>query len=381
MHALRCTVRRADPGTQRRGLTTSTGKNVFSPGTTPEHQRNFIAMVSCLAYACYKHGDVIRVGVATATNDHRLGAQEAPPAIISLYTGITMEEHIKKVMEGGPLEGYKEEKGKLDTGARATVNLERNLEDRNRTAPFPFCGNRFEFRAVGSAQNINFPLAMLNSAVAEGMSVLSGKVESGMDLRDAVAEMFKENWPTVFNGNGYSEEWNGPGGEAERRGLLNLRTSVEAYALLCSEKNEKLFSSMGVFRPKELRARQNVLYENYVQHILIEANTMIDMMKQGVIPACARDLQGYTGTPLAGKREQLYSLLALQTDTLVDVARNLPHGSIADEAEYCCNVILPAMNELRATCDEAEGECAASLWPYPSYTQLTLSHHSEPPLV
>ena len=222
---------------------------------------------------------------------------------------------------------------------------------------------------------------MLNSAVAEGMSVLSGKVESGMDLRDAVAEMFKENWPTVFNGNGYSEEWNGPGGEAEKRGLLNLRTSVEAYALLCSEKNEKLFSSMGVFKPKELQARQNVLYENYVQHILIEVNTMIDMMKQGVIPACARDLQGYTGTPLAGKREQLYSLLAMQTDTLADLAGNLPHGSIVDEAEYCCNVILPAMNDLRATCDEAEGECAASLWPYPSYTQLTLSHHSEPPLV
>lgn len=257
----------------------------------------------------------------------------------------------------------------------------RNLEDRNRTAPFPFCGNRFEFRAVGSAQNINFPLAMLNTAVAEGMSVLSSKVESGMELRDAVAEMFKENWPTVFNGNGYSEEWNGEGGEAERRGLLNLRTSVDAYDTLCSEKNETLFASMNVFKPHELQARQNVLYENYTQHILIEANTMLDMMKQGVIPACARDLQGYTGTPLAGKREKLYSLLAMQTDTLADLVESLPHASLADEARYCCDVILPAMNELRDTCDEAEGECASALWPYPSYFNITLSHHSEPPLV
>jgi glutamine synthetase len=323
----------------------------------------------------------MRTGVATATNDHRLGAQEAPPAIISLYTGITMEEHIKKILEGGPLEGYKEEKGKLDTGAMATVNLERNLEDRNRTAPFPFCGNRFEFRAVGSAQNINFPLALLNTAVAEGMSVLSDKVESGMDIRDAVAEMFRMNWPTVFNGNGYSEEWNGPGGEAERRGLLNLRTSIDAYETLCTPKNEKLFESMNVFKPHELHARQEVLYENYAQHVLIEAHTMLDMMKQGVIPACARDLQGYTGTPLAGKRESLYSLLAMQTDTLADLVGSLPHGSVPEEAKYCCDVILPAMDELRATCDEAEGECAASLWPYPSYFNLAFSHHSEPPLV
>ena len=364
------------------GLTTSTGKNVFSPGKTPEHQRNFMAMVACLAYMCHKHGDVLRIGVATATNDHRLGAQEAPPAIISLYTGTTMYDHIESIMEGGPLEGYEEKKGKLDTRAKATINLERNLEDRNRTAPFPFCGNRFEFRAVGSAQNINFPLAMLNAAVAEGMSLLSEKCEGGMDIRDAVAEMFQEHKATIFNGNGYSEEWNGPGGEAEQRGLLNLRTSVDAYEHLCSEKNEQLFDSMGVFKPKELRARQEVLYENYSQQILIEANTLLDMMKQGAIPACARDLQGYTGTPLAGKREGLYGMLAAQTDQLESIVASLPHGDdLHAEARYCCDEILPAMDALRDTCDEAEGLCAAGLWPFPSYTQLAFSHHSEPPLV
>jgi glutamine synthetase len=339
-----------------------------------------MAMVSCLAYACYKHGDVIRTGVATATNDHRLGAQEAPPAIISLYTGLGMEEHIKAIMKGGPLEGYKEEKGKLDTGSVACVNLVRNLEDRNRTAPFPFCGNRFEFRAVGSAQNINFPLTMVNTAVAEGMSILSGKIEAGMNLRDAVAEMFELNWDTIFNGNGYSEEWNGPGGEAEQRGLLNLRTSVDAYDTLNSEKNQTLFSTMGVFKPRELEARQEVLYENYVQHILIESNTLIDMMKTGVIPACARDLQGYAGTSLAGRREELYSTVAAKTDTLAQYVQNLPHGGLAVEAKYCCEVILPAMDILRDSCDEAEGECAAALWPFPKYSTLTLSHHSEPPI-
>jgi len=362
------------------GLTTSTGKNVFSPGTTDAHQRNFMAMVSCLAYACYKHGDVIRVGVATATNDHRLGAQEAPPAIISLYTGIGMEEHIRKIIDGAPLEGYKEEKGKLDTGARACVNLVRNLEDRNRTAPFPFCGNRFEFRAVGSAQNINFPLTMLNTAVAEGMHILSSKVESGTPLRDAVAEMFRENWDTIFNGNGYGEEWNGEGGEAERRGLLNLRTSVDAYEYLNSAKNQTLFDSMKVLSPKELKARQEVLYENYSQHVLIEANCMVDMMETGVLPACARDLQGYAGTALSGRREEIYAKVAAKAEELKLCVDALPHNGGHEESRYCCDVILPAMETLRAACDQAEGKCAAALWPYPNYSALTLGHHSEPPL-
>ena len=165
-------------------------------------------MVACLARALHIHGDVIRVGVATAGNDHRLGAQEAPPAIISLYTGDLMESHLKKVVEGGPLAGYGEETTTIDFGTDAVSPITANLEDRNRTAPFPFCGNRFEFRAVGSSQNISYPLSpSSNWAVAESMGVLADAIEGGKSPRDAVADMLKEHWSIIFNGDGYSDEW------------------------------------------------------------------------------------------------------------------------------------------------------------------------------
>ena len=160
--------------------------------------------MAVIARALNVHGDVVRTGAACSGNDHRLGADEAPPAIISLYTGDKMEEHLRAVMDGGELHGYGEDTTVIETGSTEVGPITANLEDGNRTAPFPFCGNRFEFRAVGSTQNIGFPMAVLNTAYAESMGELSNKIEGGMSVRDAVAEMLSENFNVIFNGNGYS---------------------------------------------------------------------------------------------------------------------------------------------------------------------------------
>merc|ERR1719502_1388941 len=201
----------------------------------------------------------------------------------SLYTGDLMEAHLKQVVDGGPLAGYGLDKGEITFGSRSVSPIMANLEDRNRTAPFPFCGNRFEFRAVGSSQDIGYPLAILNTAYAESMEVLADAIEAnGGDARAATADMLKEHWRIIFNGNGYSEEW---AEEAARRGLPNLKNTVDALDTLTSEKNENLFESQQVFSKKELHARQEIAYEAYTNALTIEANTLLDMMETGVIPA------------------------------------------------------------------------------------------------
>ena len=185
------------------GLNTDTGKNLYVPGKTQADQKTFVAFVAALTYAIKNHGDALRASIGHAGNDHRLGAHEAPPAIISLGTGESLEKHLQGVIDGGPLEGYGEAATELKGICNAVADLSARFEDRNRTAPVPFCGNRFEFRAVGSSQNIGFPLAVLNTAVAEGLSKLSSMIEEGMTPRDAVATMLKENFDSIFNGDGY----------------------------------------------------------------------------------------------------------------------------------------------------------------------------------
>lgn len=246
-----------------------------------------MACVAALAHALSEHGDLVRCGVATAGNDHRLGAQEAPPAIISLYTGQMMEEHIKKIMDGGPLEGYGRSTATVNTGAATVCPIPVNLEDRNRTAPFPFCGNRFEFRAVGSSQNIAFPLAMVNTAMADGMRALAEKIERGKNVRDAVAETFQESHRIIFNGNGYSQEWRD---EAARRGIPNLKNTVETIEQFATDKNVALLDNLKIFTPEETRSRQEVLFENYSKVIELEAATLVRMMRTQMLPALANQI-------------------------------------------------------------------------------------------
>merc|ERR1719343_1858868 len=227
---------------------TDTGLNFFYPGKNDEARLLFTTGIACLATGLMQHNEVVRCSVAHAGNDHRLGAQEAPPAIISLYPGTGFEAHVDAIIASGPLLGYKAEKSTADPKAKASMPAVCGVEDRNRTAPFPFCGNRFEFRAVGSSQNCSFPIAICNTMMASGMAALSTLIEGGMSHRDAVAKMFKENRHVIFTGNGYSKEWPV---EAQKRGLPNLKTTPMAIAYWSTLKNKELFKKMGVFSAEE----------------------------------------------------------------------------------------------------------------------------------
>ena len=359
------------------GLNTDVGDNLFVPGKTDEAQARFTAMVAVLAKTLNTHGDIIRTGVACSGNDHRLGAQEAPPAIISLYTGDGMEAHIRKVMDGGELHGYGMDTTTIEVGSNNVSPITANMEDRNRTAPFPFCGNRFEFRAVGSTQNIAFPMAIVNTAYAESMAALSDRIEGGESVRDAVANTYAENINVIFNGDGYSDEWPI---EAEKRGLKNLKNTYEAAATMASDKNKALFSSMNVFTNEELEARQEIMAERFTADIGIEADTMLQMIQTGVLPACAQDLKNFEGTGLGATRQSVYAELDKEVGNFTNVLHNFPEdGSPLEQAKYSQYEIRDAMEQLRAKCDAAEVVCEDDLWPYPKYKDMLFGHHSESP--
>lgn len=359
------------------GLFTDKGDVLFTAGKTPSEQERFMTFVSCLTHAIHSHGDVLRAGVASAGNDHRLGAQEAPPALLSMYVGQSMEDHVDSIVKGGPLAGYEMKTKTIDAGCSHVCPIEGRFEDRNRTAPMPFCGNRFEFRSVGSAQNIAWPLTCLNTTMAQSMGVLSKKLESGVVLRDAVAQMFKESRRVFFAGDCYSPEWKTEA--VDVRKLPDLPNTVLATKHLVSPKNIELFSSMKVFQEDELRARQAIMYEAYANILTIEANVMIRMLETGVIPAMAQDLNTY-GTNvhmLAGDRVERYQAVTELTKILKAIVKkvdDIPDAS--KQAEYCLNDIIPAMNKLRSAHDEAEVLIRKDLYPYPSYSDILFHHHS-----
>merc|ERR1719160_1052253 len=227
---------------------TDTGTNFFAPGKTDDSLEIYCAGIACLAYGLKKHNELVRSCVASAGNDFRLGAQEAPPAIISLYPGVKFEEHVDAVINGAELASFVAEKQIVDPRSRNTVEVLGGAEDRNRTAPFPHCGNRFEFRAVGSSQNCSMPVATCNTMFAAGMAHLAGLLEQGMSLRDACAKMYRENREIIFTGNGYSDEWPV---EAAKRGLPNLKTAPEAARAFNSEKTKAVFKEMASSSPRK----------------------------------------------------------------------------------------------------------------------------------
>merc|ERR1719203_1150852 len=255
---------------------TDTGVNFFYPGKTDEARTIYTAALACLSHGIMQYNEMLRCAVAHAGNDHRLGAQEAPPAIISLCPGAGFEAHVDAVIAGGPLNEFKAEKKLQPTGCKASMAVESNVEDRNRTAPFPFCGNRYEFRAVGSSQNCSFPVMICNTIMAAGMSALSEKIEGGMKARDAVAEMYKKNLNVIFTGNGYSSEWPK---EAEKRGLPNLNTTPKAIKEWASKKNVDILKSLEIFQEDETKARSEVMYEAYNTTLGVEARTMVQMIE------------------------------------------------------------------------------------------------------
>jgi len=352
---------------------TDTGANFFHPGKTDSSLELYVAAIACLAYGLKEHNELIRCAVAHAGNDHRLGAQEAPPAIISLYPGVGFEEHVDKIIAGGPLTGYDSTKKTANPGSRNTMEIPTGVEDRNRTAPFPFCGNRFEFRAVGSSQNCAMPVALCNVIMAAGMAYLSSLIERGMSVRDAVAQVYKENRQVIFTGNGYSAEWPV---DAAIRGLSNLKTTPLAASTFNSDKNKKVFKDLGIYEPEEVDARAELMFEQYNGILSVEVNTMIRMIETGILPACAQDVQNYKDSPfLAGDRFELYKQIKDECDRLKSLMGGLPED-LVKEAFYLCDTVKPQMETLRALVDRAEGLMQASLYPYPNYEALVYSHHT-----
>ena len=360
---------------------TDTGANFFNPGKTEKQSELFAVALACLTYAVNQHNTVIRNCVAHAGNDWRLGAQEAPPAIVSLMPGQTMEAKIKEIISGGALAGYYSGGTMLDAKCANLNEIERGIEDRNRTAPFPFCGNRFEFRAVGSSQNCSFPMACIDTAFADGMRHLSELIEGGAELRDACAIMFEENQRCIFTGNGYSAEWPV---EAEARGLPNLKDAVAAAEAFNSPENKALFERMGVFTAAEVDARQECFLENYVSCLETEAACMIQMVKQGVEPALSTDLATHSSN-LASKRYtervDAYEAISASVDAL-EAATGAAEAveELLSKAQMFRDSVKPAMAELRTLVDAAELLCQKSVWPFPDYAECTFGHHMNPAL-
>jgi len=352
---------------------TDTGLNLFHPGLTDSERTIFTASMAGLSWGLFNYNELVRVSVAQAGNDHRLGAQEAPPAIISWYPGEGFERHVDNIIKGGALLGHDAKLDeRVESGCKSAMAVPRGPEDRNRTAPFPFCGNRFEFRAVGSCQSCAFPIMIVNAIFSAGMGQLADKLEAGVSLRDSCADLYKQSRAVLFTGNGYSKEWPI---EAKRRGLPNLNTTPLAIPQFGTDKAKKFFEKLNIYSGEEVDARVEVMYENYNNTLNIEVETLIHMVDTGILPACARDLAIYKDVPsLAGDRSHIYQKIRTENENLKKMHAARPH-EIAAEATYLCDVIKDQMDKVREFVDQAEGLMDKDFYPFPTYEALLFDHH------
>ena len=367
-------------------LCTDTGINLLDPGKTPHENIQFLLIIACIMKAVDIHADLLRQSAADVGNDHRLGAGEAPPAIISMFLGEQLEDVVNQLVETG--EAARSIKGeKLETGVSTLPGFEKDATDRNRTSPFAFTGNKFEFRMVGSSDSVAGPNTTLNAIVAEAFCEAADVLEAAEDFDMAVHDLIKEymtkHQRIIFNGDGYSQKWVE---EAARRGLPNIKTTVEAVETLLTEKSVKLFEKFGIFTKVELESRAEVLYETYVKTINIEARTMIDMASKQYIPA----IIDYTKT-LADAVIAVQSVGAdasVQKNLLVEVSDKLTKAKAAldvlidvrtqskairnhkERAFFFKETVVPAMNELRGYIDALERIVDAKVWPVPNYSEL-----------
>ena len=369
-------------------LTSDDGINMLNPGDTPHENIQFLLVLACILKAVDRHADLLRESAACVGNDHRLGAHEAPPAIISVFLGDQLEDVIDQLCSVGEAT-HSIQGSKLRTGVATLPNFETDATDRNRTSPFAFTNNKFEFRMVGSSDSIASPNIVLNTIVAESFKEAADILEVSEDFDEAVHDMIKQLFTDhrriIFNGNGYSKEWVE---EAKKRGLSNLPSMIDAIPALVSESSIKLFESFEVFTRKELESRVEIEYEAYAKAINIEAKAMIDIAGKSIIPAVIR----YT-TRLADSIIKLKTAVAdiepyAQSSILIDVNEHLKSAKLALEnliklmddagdivgvdkhARYMREVIVPAMEELRKPIDELEMIVDKDLWPMPSYGDL-----------
>ena len=366
-------------------LSTDTGINLFAPGKTADRQQLFLLMVAAVVSAADKHQDLLRISVASAGNDHRLGANEAPPAIVSVYLGDDLMLQLKAAAEGNNAVAVKRET--LTTGVHVLPDFQKDTSDRNRTSPLAFTGNKFEFRMLGSENSIAGSNIMLNTMFAEALSDFADRIEKAGDVQKEIqaiiSDVLKEHGRIIFNGNNYSEEWVA---EAERRGLLNLKNTVDALHVFATEKNIALFKKFGIFSEAEVISRRDILMYNYTKLIAIEATTMIDMAKKDILPAgyaFAKDLstlvlnkqqlgiQSTADTETLRKVSAYCDEIAEKTNALEEVMITLydhEHPSM-----YIRDNVIPAMQALRAVADMLEPLLGNNYQPYPTYGDLLYS--------
>ena len=369
-------------------ISTNTGENLLDPGKNPETNLQFQLFLAAIVKAVHEYQDLLRISVASAGNDHRLGANEAPPAIISMYLGDDLGALVESIING--TEYVSKGKVKMSTGVEVLPDFKKDTSDRNRTSPFAFTGNKFEFRALGSALNIACPNIMLNTMVAEELSEFYDELKDASDLEAAVKALIKrvftEHKDIIFNGNNYADEWVE---EAERRGLLNLKSLPDAVEHYIDRKNIDLFTKNKIYSVEEIHARYEIELENYAKLINIEALTMIDMAKKDMIPAVTSYVRELTDTALAKKalsdaiptsvEEELITSLSNKLVSFSKKTAELENAVIgAGEfendvlayAKYYREKVFSVMTELRAIGDAMETETAADYWPYPSYGEM-----------
>ena len=367
-------------------LTTDDGINMLDPGKTPHENTQFLLVLMCILRAVNRHADLLRESAADPGNDHRLGANEAPPAIISVFLGEQLEDVMEQLISTGEAT-HSIKGGKLETGARSLPDLAKDATDRNRTSPFAFTGNKFEFRMVGSRDSIASPNIVLNTIVAESFADACDVIEKSDDFDKAVHDLIKEyateNQRIVFNGNGYSEEWVK---EAEKRGLPNIRSMVEAIPAMTTEKAVSLFERFRVFTRSELESRAEIQYETYAKAINIEARTMIDMASKQFIPAFIKYTKTLADTVNSVKAAGADASVQLdclnkvtelmgETKAALDALVNVTDEAAAKEegavqANFYHSDVFPAMEALRAPVDKLEMIVDKEAWPMPSYGDL-----------
>ncbi len=369
-------------------LATDTGVNLFKPGETPYENAQFLLFLCAAVQAVDNYQDLLRLSVATAGNDHRLGANEAPPAVISIFLGDELTAVLDAIETDTPYSGT--EKTVLKLGVHVLPKFTRDTTDRNRTSPFAFTGNKFEFRMVGSSDSIACANIMLNAAMAETLKEFSDRLEGVSDfesaLHDLIKETIKAHKRIIFNGNGYDDAWIKEA--TEKRGLLNLRTTPDALATVLEKKNVEMLTSLKIFSEAEIRSRYEICLENYCKTVNIEGLTMVDMVRKEILPAVEAYLGNLSGTVaaktaavpgLACKYEKdLISKLSKLADEISDAASSLGTTlirlkaipDVTDAAYVIRDVVLQKMAELRVVCDEAESITADKYWPFPTYGDL-----------
>ena len=369
-------------------LTADDGTNLMNPGDTPHENIQFLLVLACIIKAVDRHADLLRESASDVGNDHRLGADEAPPAIISIFLGEQLEDVIDQLCDTGEAT-HSKKGGTLRTGVNILPDLDKDATDRNRTSPFAFTGNKFEFRMVGASDSVAPANVVLNTIVAEAFQEAADELENAEDFSEAVHDMikklFRDHKRIIFNGNGYSDAWVE---EAERRGLPNIRSMVDAIPAITTDKAVKLYESFGVFTKAELESRAEVEYEAYSKMINIEAKTMIDMASKQIIPAVIKyttQLAGSLGavkaacpeadtsvqTELLTETSALLSDMKVALAALTDITEKTAGVSGAEaQAHAYHDKVVPAMAALRAPADKLEMIVDKDLWPFPSYGDL-----------